>query len=81
MKYILTLILLFTFCPFIQAQDKTAQELFNEGNYLGAVSEYQKQIDNGDNNAYTYYNLANSYFKAGDLDKALVINYIFITRI
>ncbi len=75
MKYILTLILLFTFCPFIQAQDKTAQELFNEGNYLAAVSEYQKQIDNGDKNAYTYYNLANSYFKAGDLDKALVNYY------
>ncbi len=75
MKYILTLILLFTFCPFLQAQSKTAQDFFNEGNYLGAVSVYQKQIDKGNNDAYAYYNLANSYFKAGDLDKALVNYY------
>ncbi len=76
MKYFLTLISLFIslFC-FAQGQNKTAQELFDNGNYLGAVSEYQKQIDNGDTNAYAYYNLANSYFKAGDLDKALVNYY------
>lgn len=75
MKYFLTSILLFitVFC-FAQDQNKTARELFDNGNYLAAAEEYQKQIDNGDNNAYVYYNLANSYFKAGDLDKAL-INY------
>lgn len=73
MKYFLTLILLFiTVVCF--SQNKTAQELFDSGNYLGAVAEFQKQIDNGDKSAYNYYNLANSYFKAGDLDKAL-INY------
>ena len=81
MKYFLTSILLFTtiFC-FAQGQNKTAQELFDNGNYLRAAEEYQKQIDNGDNNAYTYYNLANSYFKAGDLDKALT-NYYRAFRI
>ena len=74
MKYILTSLLLFcTLCSFAQA--KTAQELFDEGNYLGAALEYQKQIDDGKTDAYTYYNLANSYFKAGDLDKALVNYY------
>lgn len=75
MKYFLTLSLLFMslFC-FAQGQNKVAQELFDNGNYLGAISEYQKQIDHGDNSAYVYYNLGNSYFKAGDLDKAL-INY------
>lgn len=75
MKYILTLILLFlALLSFAQGQNKVAQELFDNGNYLGAVAEYQKQIDSGDNSAYAYYNVANSYFKAGDLDKAL-INY------
>ena len=75
MKYFLTLISIFiTLSCFAVGQNKTAQELFDNGNYLGAAEVYQKEIDNGNNNAYTYYNLANSYFKAGDLDKAL-INY------
>ena len=75
MKYFLTLLALFlTLLCFAQGQNKTAQELFDNGNYLGAIAEYQKQVDNGGNNSYTYYNLANIYFKAGDLDKAL-INY------
>lgn len=81
MKYFLTLFLLFisVFC-FAQGQLKTAQDLFNEGNYLAAVNEYQKQIDEGNKGSYAYYNLANSYFKAGDLDKALV-NYYRAFRI
>ena len=75
MKHLLTLIMLFlAISCFAQGQNKTAQDLFDNGNYLGAAEIYQKRIDNGDNNAYNYYNLANSYFKAGDLDKAL-INY------
>ena len=81
MKYFLTLISLFfaLFC-YAQGQPKTAQELFDEGNYLGAVNEYQKILDSGDKSSYVYYNLANSYFKAGDLDKALV-NYYRAFRI
>lgn len=76
MKYFFIIIsLFFTLCSFAQEQQKTAQDLFNEGNYLGAVTEYQKKIDLGDKSSYTYYNLANSYFKAGDLDKALVNYY------
>jgi len=76
MKYFLTILLLF-FTLFCFAQDakQTAQDLFNDGNYLGAVAEYQKEIDQGNKTPYTYYNLANSYFKAGDLDKALVNYY------
>ena len=75
MKYFLTSLALFiTVVCFAQGQNNTAQELFDSGNYLGAVAEYQKQINNGYNDSYAYYNLANSYFKAGDLDKAL-INY------
>ncbi|MCR5504661.1 MAG: tetratricopeptide repeat protein [Elusimicrobiaceae bacterium] len=76
MKYFLIIFsLLFSLCCFAQEQTKTAQELFDEGNYLGAVAEYQKLIDSGNKNSYTYYNLANSYFKAGDLDKAIVNYY------
>ena len=81
MKYCLTLILLFlTLLCFAQGKNQTAQELFDNGNYLAAAEEYQRQITNGDNSAYTYYNLGNSYFKAGDLDKAL-INYYRAFRI
>ena len=76
MKYLLTFILLCTsLLCFAQNQAKTAQDMFDEGNYLGAVAEYQKQIDGGNKSSYGYYNLANSYFKAGDLDKALVNFY------
>ncbi len=81
MKYFLILILLFlTFSCFALDQNGQAQELFDSGNYLGAAEVYQKQIDDGEHNAYIYYNLANSYFKAGDLDKAL-INYYRAFRI
>ena len=49
MKYFLTLIsLFFTLFCYAQGQTKTAQELFNEGNYLGAVAEYQKALESGD---------------------------------
>ena len=76
MKYFLTLALLFltVFC-FAGEQTKTAQELFDGGNYLAAVNEYQKQLEAGNQDSYTYYNLANSYFKAGDIDKAIVNYY------
>ncbi len=75
MKYFLTLISLFLMlsCS-AQGQNKTAQDLFDNGNYLGAAEIYQEQINSGDKSPYSYYNLGNSYFKAGDLDKAL-INY------
>ncbi|MBO4706955.1 MAG: tetratricopeptide repeat protein [Elusimicrobiaceae bacterium] len=81
MKYFLILISLFlALSCFAIEQNGKAQELFDSGNYLGAAEVYQKQIDDGENNAYIYYNLGNSYFKAGDLDKAL-INYYRAFRI
>lgn len=81
MKYFLTLISIFiTLSCFAQGDNKNAQQLFDSGNYSGAAEIYQKEIDNGAKSAYTYYNLANSYFKAGDMDKAL-INYYRAFRI
>ncbi len=81
MKYFLTLISIsIALSCFAQGENKTAQELFDSGNFLGAAAVYQKQIEDGNKNAYVYYNLANSYFKAGDLDKALV-NYYRAFRI
>jgi tetratricopeptide (TPR) repeat protein len=54
-----------------------AAEAYNAGDYLGAALKYEEQIKSqpaGYQNPYLYYNLANSYFKAGDPDKA-VVNY------
>jgi tetratricopeptide (TPR) repeat protein len=57
------------------SQSATAEELYNKGDYLGAAAEYQKQIEAAPSDPYLYYNLANSYFKAGDTDKAIVNYY------
>lgn len=51
---------------------QTAAEKYNSGDYLGAVELYQREAEAEPDNPYVLYNLANSYFKAGDGDKALV---------
>ena len=52
---------------------QTAAELYNKGDYHAAAAQYEKEARPGAN-AFIYYNLANSYFKAGDIDRA-IINY------
>lgn len=54
-----------------------ADMLYNRGEYLGAAQAYNAQIkaSSADLNPYLFYNLANSYFKAGDPDKAIVNYY------
>ncbi|MDR0952579.1 MAG: hypothetical protein LBM71_00050 [Elusimicrobiota bacterium] len=70
--------LLFALPPKAVAQQpKTAdaQSSYDNGSYITAAELYENQIAAGDtSNPYLYYNLANSYFKAGDPDKA-IINY------
>lgn len=58
------------------APDVSAGELYNRGDYLGAAQAYEKELlANTLPSAYIYYNLANSYFKSGDPDKAIVNYY------
>ena len=48
-----------------------AGNLYDQGNYQGAINDYGKLIERGFINPQIYYNLGNSYFKAGDLGLAI----------
>lgn len=63
-------VLLFASAGF--AQEASASEKYNSGDYLGAAQIYQAQAEQNPEDPYLLYNLANSYFKSGDTDKALV---------
>ena len=59
-----------------QEQLLSAGEFYNRGDYLGAAQAYEKELmANTLPSPYLYYNLANSYFKSGDPDKAIVNYY------
>ncbi len=51
-----------------------ANILYKENKYAQAIEEYNKILAKGFENGYLYYNLANSYFKNGQLSLA-VLNY------
>lgn len=70
--FILSIMLFAAFPLFAQETEKNAAEKYNSGDYLGAAEEYQLKAEAEPNNPYILYNLANSYFKSGDGDKALV---------
>jgi len=52
-------------------------QLYDSGDYLGAAAQYEAQIKSGrgQSNPFLYYNLGNSYFKAGEIDKAIINFY------
>ena len=62
------------------AQDKRTQTFeqanafYKENKFDQAISGYNKIIEQGLENGNIYYNLANSYFKKGELGKA-ILNY------
>ena len=43
-----------------------------EGDYAKAIEEYQTIVDGGEYSLTLYYNLANAYFKAGHIGKAIL---------
>jgi tetratricopeptide (TPR) repeat protein len=49
-------------------------ELYSQGEYDKAVAAYTEIIEQGYENGNLYYNLGNSYFKMGEIGKAL-LNY------
>jgi len=50
-------------------------ELYTDGDYRGAIDEYEKVIAAGYESAELYYNLGNAYFRDGQLGRA-IMNYI-----
>ncbi len=49
-----------------------ANQAYRDGRFLEAVSGYRKVIENGRENGHLYYNLANAYFRAKDLGRAVL---------
>lgn len=47
-------------------------ELYEEGKYQDAIEVYTEVAASGVSNGFLYYNLANSYFKEGDVAKAIL---------
>ena len=71
-KLVLSLCLCFVcLSAFAQTKDSAAEK-YNTGDYLAAVELYHQALQDEPSNPYLLYNLGNSYFKAGDPDKALV---------
>ncbi len=63
------------------AEDAELENIFREGNayyekaeYQKAIAEYRKIVSRGYESGPLYYNLANAYFKSGELGKAM-LNY------
>ncbi len=56
------------------ASMEKAAELYAQGEYELAINEYEDILASGSESATLYYNLGNSYFRAGQNTKA-IINY------
>jgi tetratricopeptide (TPR) repeat protein len=62
-------------CPYAAAQSfKDANQLYKDSKYGQAIEAYEKISRSGFESGHLYYNLGNSYFKKGELGRAL-LNY------
>jgi tetratricopeptide (TPR) repeat protein len=70
-----SLVALFLFTLSFAADNQTlwqeAANYYDQANYRAAIDDYTKLIERGFINPQIYYNLGNSYFKAGDLGHAI----------
>ncbi len=78
MNRLLIMTLLFTLILFVisfAADNQTlwqeAATYYDQANYRAAIDDYNKLIEKGFINPQIYYNLGDSYFKAGDLGHAI----------
>lgn len=77
-RYILLLLVVFPGILF--AQDENSQEwekanaYYTTEEYLEAISMYEQILADGKESAKLYFNLGNAYYKAGDINKA-ILNY------
>jgi tetratricopeptide (TPR) repeat protein len=47
-------------------------QLYQQGDYPGAIAAYETVLDSGFESAALHYNLGNAYFKAGDLGRSIL---------
>lgn len=77
-RYILLLLVVFPGILF--AQDENTEEwekanaYYTTEEYLEAISMYEQILADGKESAKLYFNLGNAYYKAGDINKA-ILNY------
>ncbi len=78
MKRILIYTILLVVSVVASAQTSSAERweagnrAYVEGNYAKAIGEYQAIVDGGEYSLTLYYNLANAYFKAGNIGKSIL---------
>ncbi|NQY05753.1 MAG: tetratricopeptide repeat protein [Flavobacteriaceae bacterium] len=71
------IIMLFVFSlSFSQSKNtfKTANELYNNGDYENALIHYQKIVDNGEHSASLYFNMGNAHYKLNRVAES-IYNY------
>ena len=51
---------------------EAGNKAYIDGNYEKAIEEYNAIIDGGEYSMELYYNLANAYFKQGEMGKAIL---------
>ena len=74
MKKTLLHIILMLFCASLHANIKVAADsAYAIENYNIAIENYKQLLENG-KHADVYYNLGNSYYKMGDIARA-ILNY------
>lgn len=83
-KYILLFIFTFQFAlasESIDATFKKANDLYNKGDYEQALQSFESIINQGNESADLYFNIANCYYKLGKVapsiynyEKALLLN-------
>ena len=77
-RYILILLFIIPTTLFGQNQNlqlwESANNSYTAEEYQKAISEYQQILDSGEESAKLYFNLGNAYYKAGDMNNA-ILNY------
>ena len=58
----------------VKALEGEANKLYQDGDYQKAIELYNQVLDAGVESSAVYYNLGNSYYKAGEISKA-ILNY------
>ena len=58
--------------PISEEHWETGNKAYIEGNYDKAIAEYSAILDGGEYSMKLYYNLANAYFKSGNIGKSIL---------